>query len=42
VLPDGVSVYLGGAGVDSDAIAKQLGADVWAQDPRSLIALLSA
>jgi excisionase family DNA binding protein len=42
VLPDGVAVYLGGAGVDSDETAKQLGADVWARDPRSLIALLSA
>ncbi len=42
VLPDGVAVYLGGAGVDSDDTAKQLGADVWARDPRSLIALLSA
>jgi methanogenic corrinoid protein MtbC1 len=37
-----VAVYLGGAGVDSDETAKQLGADVWARDPRSLIALLSA
>lgn len=42
VLPDGVAVYLGGAGVDSDETATQLGADVWARDPRSLIALLSA
>jgi methanogenic corrinoid protein MtbC1 len=42
VLPDGVAVCLGGAGVDSDETAKQLGADVWARDPRSLIALLSA
>ena len=42
VLPDGVAVYLGGAGVDSDDTATQLGADVWARDPRSLIALLSA
>jgi excisionase family DNA binding protein len=42
VLPEGVAVFLGGSGVESEETAKGLGADVWAPDPRALIALLSA
>lgn len=41
VVPDDVTVYVGGAAVTSDSDAQQLGADVWAKDPRTLVALLS-
>jgi excisionase family DNA binding protein len=41
VVPNDVTIYVGGAAVTSDADARQLGADTWAKDPRTLVALLS-
>ena len=41
VVPDDVTIYVGGAAVTSDADARQLGADTWAKDPRTLVSLLS-
>ena len=41
VVPTDVMVYVGGAAVTSDADARQLGADTWAKDPRTLVSLLS-
>jgi excisionase family DNA binding protein len=41
VVPNDVTIYVGGAAVTSDADVRQLGADTWAKDPRTLVALLS-
>ena len=41
VVPNDVTIYVGGAAVTSDADARQLGADTWAKDPRTLVTLLS-
>jgi methanogenic corrinoid protein MtbC1 len=41
VVTHDVTIYVGGAAVTSDADAQQLGADTWAKDPRTLVALLS-
>ena len=41
VVSNDVMVYVGGAAVTSDADARQLGADTWAKDPRTLVSLLS-
>lgn len=42
VVAKSVPIYLGGAAVDSADTAREHGADDWARDPRSLVALLSA
>jgi excisionase family DNA binding protein len=37
-----VKVFVGGAAVDSEDVARSLGADAWARDPRTLLALLAS
>jgi excisionase family DNA binding protein len=42
VVPDDVKVFAGGAAVDTDEVARSLGADARASDPRALLALLAS
>jgi methanogenic corrinoid protein MtbC1 len=42
VVADDVMVYAGGAAIDSAATAASIGADEWARDPRTLLALLAS
>lgn len=41
-LGNDVPVYVGGAAVDSECFAHDLGATAWAKDPRALLALLAS
>jgi excisionase family DNA binding protein len=41
VIAADVKVYAGGAAVESHDLARSLGADAWARDPRMLLALLA-
>lgn len=42
VVPDHVTVVAGGAAIESEEVAIELGADAWARDPRMLLALLAS
>lgn len=37
-----VKIFVGGAAVDSESVARSLGADAWARDPRMLLALIAS
>ena len=37
-----IAIYVGGAAIRNDQMAHDLGADAWARDPRTLVALLAA
>ena len=37
-----IAIYVGGAAIMNDEMAHDLGADAWARDPRTLVALLAA
>lgn len=42
VVPSDVTVVVGGAAIRDEASARRLGADAWASDPRTLVALLAS
>lgn len=41
VVPNEVSIIVGGAAIEDESVMRTLGADAWARDPRTLLALLA-